>query len=76
MRERPKENKKQSEKQKQIVPVIQSGLILNWLYLYFYDGADSALQGTARVINYAGLVEEQLKGKLNWRLRKKKVMSL
>ena len=58
MRERDlKESKKQSEKQKQIVPVIQSGLILILVvFVIFMMVQIQRLQGTARVINYAGLV--------------------
>ena len=58
MRERDlKESKKQSEKQRQIVPVIQSGLILILVvFVIFMMVQIQRLQGTARVINYAGLV--------------------
>lgn len=58
MRERDlKESKKQSEKQRQIVPVIQSGLILILVVFVISMMVQiQRLQGTARVINYAGLV--------------------
>lgn len=52
-----KESKKQSEKQKKIVPIIQSGLILVLiLFVVLMMIQIQNLQGTARVINYAGLV--------------------
>lgn len=52
-----KESKRQSEKQKRIVPVIQSGLILILIvFVVLMMVQIQRLQGTARVINYAGLV--------------------
>ncbi len=58
MREKElKDSKKQSEKQKRIVPVIQSGLILILItFVILMMIQIQRLQGTARDINYAGLV--------------------